>query len=93
MAIDYPFYEISAGKRKGVHQFLYVTETEYRQWGEKRAKTIEWERIRSRRISADPEQRAKWTARRAHRRKTVPGLREREVRLERDRRTRRLTLR
>jgi hypothetical protein len=88
MAIDYPFYEISAGKRAGVHQFLFVTEAEFRQLGESRSKIIEYDRIRSRRISANPELRAKWSARRAYRRNHEPGLREREVELQRNRRKR-----
>jgi hypothetical protein len=91
MAIDYPFYEISSGKRKGLHQFQFVTEAEFRQLGESRAKEIEWGRIRSKRTSSNPEVKRELSERRKHRRNTVPGLREREVEQERERRRRRLT--
>jgi hypothetical protein len=91
MAIDYPFYEISSGKRKGLHQFLFVTESEYRQLGESRSKEIEWGRIRSKRISTGPDLKRKFSERRKYRRNTERGLREREVELERNRRRSRMT--
>jgi len=86
MAIDYPLYEISSGKREGIHQFLFVSETEYNLLGETRAKEIEYGRIRSWRISTNPEARRKFSERRTHRRATEPGLREREVEQRRNRR-------
>jgi hypothetical protein len=79
MAIDFPFYEISAGKRAGVHAFRFVTLEEYQQLGPENSKTVEYDRIRSRRVSTTPELKAKWSARRAYRRRTELGLREREV--------------
>jgi len=88
MAIDYPFYEISAGKRKGLHGFLFVTESEFRQSGESRAKEIEYGRIRSKRISASLEAKRKFSERRAYRRKTEPELRAHELELRRRRRDR-----
>ena len=88
MAVDFPSYEISAGKRAGVHTFLFVTLEEYQQLGPEKSKTVEYDRIRSRRISANPELKAKWSARRAYRRRTELRLREREVELQRNRRKR-----
>jgi hypothetical protein len=91
MASDYPSYYIEHGKRKGVHQFQFVTESEFRQWGESRAKEMEWGRIRSKRISANPDVKRELNESRKHRRNTVPGLREREVEMERNRRRKRMT--
>jgi hypothetical protein len=94
MATDYPFYEISSGKRAGLHQFLFLTEAEYRQINDpQKAKAVEYDRIRAKRISTTPELKAKWSERRTYRRRTVPGLRAREAELERNRRRRRLTSR
>jgi len=88
--MKWPFYEISSGKRKGtIHQFLFISESEYLQLGEQRAEEIELSRIRSRRVSADPELKRKWSQRRAERRRTEPELRSRELEL---RRYRKLTL-
>ena len=83
MATDYPFYYIDHGKREGVHQFLFVTEAEYRKLGESRAKQIEYGRIRSDRISASVEAKRKWSERRKLRRATEPERRERENELRR----------
>jgi hypothetical protein len=91
MAIDFPFYYIQSGRRAGLHTFLFVTEYEYRKLGESRAKEIEYGRIRSKQVSADPAIKAKWSGRRAHRRKTEPVLRERENELRR-RKTRSATM-
>jgi len=87
----YPLYLIEHGKRAGVHEFLFVTETEFQQLGEIRSKEVEYGRIRSKRISASPDLKRKFSERRKHRRNTEPGLRARE--LERNRRRRRLTSR
>jgi hypothetical protein len=84
--MSYPTYFLIGGPRKGWHTFIYVTEAEYLKFGEQRAKIMEADRIRSKRISESPELRAKWSARRAHRRKTEPGLRAHEVELQRRRR-------
>jgi hypothetical protein len=91
MAINYPFYEISAGKRAGVHQFLFLTLEEYECLGLEKAREIEYGRIRSHRISADSEAKRRLSERRKHRRNTEPGLRAREVEMERSRRRERMT--
>jgi hypothetical protein len=85
-AYDYPFYYIHRGPRKGVHRFEYVSEGEFRLLGLRKAKEIEWNRFRARMISADPEERERWTSRRRWRRNNEPGLRRREVETERSRR-------
>jgi len=88
----YPLYEIERGKQRGtVKQFVFVPESEYNaliaelgsKTGLRKAKRLEYDRIRSRRISTNPEERAHWSARRAQRRATKTGLREREQRLDR----------
>ena len=88
----YPLYKIERGEQRGtVKQFVFVPESEYGALiaelgpkdGLRKAKRLEYDRIRSRRISTNPEERAHWSARRAHRRATKAGLRERERRLDR----------
>ena len=88
----YPLYEIERGKQRGtVKQFVFAPESEYNaliaelgsKAGLRKAKRLEYDRIRSRRISTNPEERAHWSARRAQRRATKTGLREREQRLDR----------
>jgi len=88
----YPLYEIERGKQRGtVKQFVFAPESEYNaliaelgsKAGLRKAKRLEYDRIRSRRISTNPEERAHWSARRAQRRATKTGLWEREQRLDR----------
>jgi hypothetical protein len=88
----YPLYEIERGKQRGtVKEFIFVPESEYNALiaelgpkdGLRKAKRLEYDRIRSRRISTNPEERAHWSARRAQRRATNVSLRERERRLDR----------
>jgi hypothetical protein len=88
---SWPFYVINSGSRKGeIRQFLFVTESEFAQLGEQRAKKLELSRTRSRRVSADPELKRKWSQRRSEQRRSNPGVRERENELRRKRR--RMTL-
>lgn len=61
--IDYPYYEVQHGPRKGVHRFEYITAEEYRQLGLVRSKIVEWNRFRATMLSADPEAKAKWSKR------------------------------
>jgi hypothetical protein len=84
--MSYPTYFLSSGPRKGWHTFTLVSLEEYERLGRDRAVVIEADRIRSKRISENPELKRKWSARRAHRRKTEPGLRAHEVQLQRRRR-------
>jgi|HubBroStandDraft_4_1064222.scaffolds.fasta_scaffold1911961_1 hypothetical protein len=84
--MSYPFYFIEHGKRAGIHQFLFVTLEEYEKLGEEKSKAVEYGRIRSKRISTNPEARRKFSERRKLRRETEPGLRERELELRRRRR-------
>jgi hypothetical protein len=86
-SVDYPFYEIHRGPRKGVQRFEFITAEEYLQLGAARAKVVEWNRFRSAMISADPAEKSKWSERRKHRRNTVRGLRERELAQKRVRRS------
>lgn len=87
LRMSWPFYVIESGRRKGeIRQFLFVSESEYNQLGERRSKEIEFSGIRSKRVSGDPSLKAKWSARRSERRKTEHGLREREFELRRNRR-------
>jgi len=88
----YPLYEIERGKQRGtVKQFVFAPESEYNaliaelgsKAGLRKAKRLEYDRIRSRRISTNPEERTHWSARRTQRRATNAGLRERERRLDR----------
>jgi hypothetical protein len=79
----YPLYEIERGKQRGtVKQFIFVPESEYNALiaelgpkdGLRKAKRLEYDRIRSRRISTNPEERAHWSARRLGERTDVPQM-------------------
>jgi hypothetical protein len=87
----YPLYEVERGKQRGtVKQFIFVSEEEYSSLisdlgpndGLKKAKKLEYDWIRSRRISATPELRRKWSERRKWRRHNEDGLRDRERKLD-----------
>jgi hypothetical protein len=87
----YPLYEVERGKQRGaVKQFIFVSESEYNSLiaelgpkdGLKKAKKLEYDRIKARRISATPELRRKWSERRKWRRHNEDGLRDRERKLD-----------
>jgi hypothetical protein len=87
----YPLYEVERGKQRGtVKQFIFVSESEYNALitalgtkdGLKKAKRLEYDRIKTRRISTTPELRRKWSERRKWRRHNEDGLRDRERKLD-----------
>ena len=56
----YPFYEIGGSSyRHGIHRFLFLTLEEYNQLGRDAAITLEYGRIRAKRISTDPDAKRK----------------------------------
>jgi len=87
--MSYPFFSTRSGKNKGViRHFTFVTLEEFEMIGLTRSITLEYGRKKSQQVSADPSLKFKWSARRAHRRRTETGLRERELELRRRRRSR-----
>lgn len=87
----YPLYEIERGKQRGtIKQFIFVSESEYNaliaelgsKAGPRKAKRLEYDRIKARRISTTPELRRKWSERRKWRRHNEDGLRDRERQLD-----------
>jgi hypothetical protein len=72
----FPFYRVERGKQKGTFKkFLFVSRGEYDRVGYKAAKRIKYDRIRSRRVATNSNEKAGLSARRVERRKNEPGLR------------------
>jgi hypothetical protein len=83
--VFYPYYPVVQGSRLGLRKFQHVTSAEYRKLGALKAKAAEYNRIKTRKIAADPELRNKYSDRRTWRRHNEPGMREHEAEMERAR--------
>src|ERR1700730_2000633 len=86
----YPYFIIIQGSRRRLRKFQYVTGEEYRKLGLLKSKATEYDRIKSRKISADPLLKQKYSDRRAWRRHNEPGMREHEAEQARNRKNRSL---